>query len=230
LTYQGNPRNALEAVLAASRAGRPAAVPSVATPHARTKPAPTQVAVDRAAVSLLARLLTYRPAQGPPIFQIVGCADESPAQVAAILARTCAVLAGRTLLVTVEAPHAGLFLPPAMAGPLPDAFLAGLHHYRIGTAASDTDLLYGPQRQQAIAALINPFRIVVVQAPGPAVGATLALAPLCHCTVLVVHAGVTPVAKIKSAAVAIAEAGGRLAGTVLAGGCQAKQTMRRTHR
>ena len=228
MTYQGNPRNALEAVLAASRAERPAAA-SAASTNVRTKPATTQVAVDRAAVSLLARLLAYRPTQGPPLFQIAACSDEPPAHVAATLARTCAVLAGRTLFVSVEPPHAGLFLPPSMAGPLPDAFLAGLYHYRIGTAASDTDLLYGPLRQQAIAALINPFRIVVVQAPGPASGATLALAPLCHCTVLVVRAGITPLADIKSAAAAITDAGGRLAGTVLAGGFQDRQTIPRTH-
>jgi hypothetical protein len=229
LTYQGNPRNALEAVLAASRVERPAADPQAILKNVPTKPAATQVAVDRAAISLLARLLTYRPVQGPPILQIAACADEPPAHVAATLARTCAVVAGRTLFVTVEPPQAGLFLPPSMAGPLPDAFLAGLYHYRIGTAASDTDLLYGPLRQQAIAALINPFRIVVIRAPGPASGATLALAPLCHCTVLVVRAGITPLADIKAAAAAIAGAGGRLAGTVLTGGCQNRQTIPRIH-
>jgi hypothetical protein len=229
LTYQGNPRNALEAVLAASRAEQPAAAPPTAPPRVQTKPAAAQTAVDRAAVSLLARLLPYRPAQGPPIFQIAACCDEAPAHVAATLARTCAVLAGRTLFIGVEPPHAGLFLPPSMAGPLSDAFLAGLYHYRIGTAASDTDLLYGPLRQQALAALISPYRIVVIQAPGPAIGATLALAPLCHCTVLVVQAGITPLAEIKAAAAAIADAGGRLAGTVLAGGRQKRQTIPHTH-
>jgi hypothetical protein len=215
LTHQGNPRNALEAVLAASRSERPAATPPTGAPQARTKQAAPQIAVDRAA--------------GPPIFQIAACSDEAPAHVAATLARTCAVVAGRTLFISVEPPHAGLFLPPSMAGPLPDAFLAGLYHYRLGTAASDTDLLYGPLRQQALAALISPFRIVVIQAPGPASGATLALAPLCHCTVLTVLAGITPLSDIKSAAAAIAEAGGRLAGTVLAGGRRDRQAIPRTH-
>jgi hypothetical protein len=47
--------------------------------------------------------------------------------------------------------------------------------------------------------------------------------------VLTVLAGITPLSDIKSAAAAIAEAGGRLAGTVLAGGRRDRQAIPRTH-
>jgi hypothetical protein len=178
----------------------------------------TQVAVDRAAVSLLARVLAYRPSQGPPIIQIAACClAERPALVATSLAQTCAVLVGRTLLLEIDQQQAGLFVPPDSSGPLPDAFLTGLYHYRIGGAVADAELLYGAMRTQALAALASPFRFLVVAAPGPAHGATLALAPLCSGTVLVVNAGVTAIAAINGAAASIHQAGGRVIGTVLAG-------------
>jgi hypothetical protein len=100
--------------------------------------------------------------------------------------------------------------------PLPDAFMTRLYHHRIGCTAADSDFLFGEAKEQALAALAGPFRILIVNAPEPSNGATLALAPLCSCTVLVVRAGITPLAAIKAAAALVNSAGGRVAGTVLA--------------
>jgi hypothetical protein len=219
LTYQANPRNVLEAVLAAGRA-----VPSAADGADRSdqvsapiSPRP-KVAVDRAAAALLARLLSHRPACGPQIILVSGCiVTKQPSMVAGALARAGAVLVGRTLMLEFDRQAPGLFAPPPSAGPLPDAFLAGLYHYRIGSSAADANLVYGPMRAQALAALANPFRIVVIEASGPCSGASLALAPLSSCTILVVQAGLTQIGAIRNAAAAVTEAGGRVVGTVLDG-------------
>jgi hypothetical protein len=120
-------------------------------------------------------------------------------------------------MVEIDRKSRGLFEPQPAAGPLPNAFLVGLYHYRIGSSAADADLLYGPVRTQALATLANPFRILVIEAPGPCSGASLALAPLCNCTVLVVQAGITQIGAIKKAVAAVTEAGGRVVGTVLEG-------------
>jgi hypothetical protein len=218
LTYQGNPRDALEAVVSASRGAQPAARDTCPAPAHPAAPR-ARVAVDRAAVALLARVLAYRPAHGPPIVQLAACAPgENPVQVTAALAKACAVLVGRTLLVELDAESTGLFdAGSARQGPLPDAFLPGLYHFRIGTSAGDAELLYGPARAAAWASVASPFRILVMQAGNPASGATLAVAPLCCCTVLAVQAGRTPLAAIRNAHAALMAAGGRVVGTVLVG-------------
>lgn len=220
MTYQGSPRNALEALLAASRRDaplvRPPAPPGPSATAQACPPAP--VAVDRAAVGLLARVLAYRPVHGPPIIQLIGCATgERAGAIAASLARTCAVLVGRTLMVEVDPPETSPFMLAAQVEPLPDTFMTRLYHHRIGYTAADADFLFGEAKAQALAALAGPFRILIVDAPEPSHGATLALAPLCSCTVLVVQSGITPLASVRAAAAAVRDAGGRVAGTVLAG-------------
>jgi hypothetical protein len=219
LTRQANPRNALEAMLAVSHAPPPAGrVANCRGGLGAPAPPRAKVAVDRAAAGLLARILAYRPAQGPPIILLVGCAaTQRPSIVAAVLSHACAVLVGRTLMVEIDQQSSGLLSPLPTRGPLPDAFLAGLYHYRIGSSAADVDLLYGPARAQALATLAGPFRILVIESPGTCGGASLALAPVCSCTVLVVQAGRTEIGAIQAAAAAVSEAGGRLVGTVLDG-------------
>jgi hypothetical protein len=99
------------------------------------------------------------------------------------------------------------------SGPLPDAFLPRLYHKHIGT--TDTDLLYRSARAEALCALARPFRFLVVDMSGCCAAIALALAPLCTCTILVVEAGLTPLAAIRSTAASMSAAGGRVVGTVL---------------
>jgi Mrp family chromosome partitioning ATPase len=98
-------------------------------------------------------------------------------------------------------------------GPLPDAFLPRLYHKHVGP--EDYDLLYGPARAEALAALARPFRYLLIDMSGGDPAIALAVAPLCTCTVLVVEAGVTPLAAIRDTLASMAISGGRVVGTVL---------------
>jgi hypothetical protein len=220
LTVATNPRSALEAVLAASRAGcaprdRPLAGTSIAAPRiAEQKVLPR---VDRAAVALLGRLLILKPPVGTPIFQLAAClAGEQVADVAAALAQAAAVLVGRTLLVRGDAPLIGRFHPAIRADkPLSDAFLPGLYHFGMDAGAATGALLDGAARAEGLVAIASQFRVVVVESCDCT--ASIALAPLCTGTVLVVRAGRTPVAAVRAAAAWIEAAGGQVLGTVLGG-------------
>ncbi len=214
MSHQGNTSNALEALLAASREVPremllPGNEPVAASDRLAT------MALDRAAVALLSRVLTYRVPPGPPIIQLSVCVAGAKAiMVAAPLARACAVLVGRTLQLTADEPRSALFRNAINSDPLPDAFLPGLYHKHIDTR--NADLLYGPARAEAMAALARPFRILIADTSGSYATTALAMAPLCTCTILVVEAGVTPLAAIRTMMVSMKTAGGRVVGTVLA--------------
>ncbi len=215
MTHPGGARNALEALLAASREApremhRSARDQSTVAAFDRR---PT-TALDRPAVALLARLLAYRDSAGPQVIQLSVCvAGAQAVMVTAPLARACSVLVGRTLHVSMDERCRVVTPQNIDAGPLPDAFLPRLYHTHVGP--TDYDLLYGPARAEALAALARPFRFLVIDTSGCCPATALTVAALCTCTVLVVEAGVTPLAAIRATASSTALAGGRVVGTVL---------------
>ena len=225
MTAAANPRSALEAVLAASRAGcaipdRSSAGAAIAAP--RVAEPKVLASVDRAAVGLLGRLLMLGPPKGTPIYQFVACsAGENAADVAAELAYAAAVLVGRTLLIRSDAPLTGRFHPAIQADrPLSDAFLPGLYHFRMDAGIVTGAVLNGAARPERLAAMASEFRIVVVESCDCV--ASMALAPECTGTVLVVRAGRTSVAAVRAAAAWIEAAGGQILGTVLSGAAAPK--------
>jgi hypothetical protein len=225
LTVAANPRRALEAVLSASRAGcalsdRSSARAVIAAP--RLSEAKVLASVDRAAVGLLGRLLMLRPPKGTPIYQFAACsAGENAADVAAALAYAAAVLVGRTLLIRSNAPLTGRVHPAIQADrPLSDAFLPGLYHFKMDAGIETCALLNAAARPEGLAAMASQFRVVVVESCDCA--ASVALAPECTGTVLVVRAGRTSVAAARAAAAWIEAAGGQILGTVLCGAATPK--------
>ena len=101
-------------------------------------------------------------------------------------------------------------------GPVPDAFVHELYHYRLANRASDLDLLFGRSRRGALMNMVAPYNFVAVssRAPGAAPTST-ALASMCTGTILVVRAGQSSQGSINEASLHIIRAGGRVIGTVL---------------
>jgi hypothetical protein len=156
-----------------------------------------------------------RLSTGTPIYQLASCSvDDDVSDLATGLAQASAVLVGRTLFVRIEAPLLGR-LHPALPtnGPILDAFLPRLHHFRIDAGVAAGMLPDGPARQDRLVTLASQFRLIVVASTDCAT--SMALAPLCTGTVLVVRAGRTQLASVRATAAGIVASGGRILGTVL---------------
>jgi len=158
-----------------------------------------------------------RPAKGTPIYQFTACSvKDDVTDIPAGLAHAAAVLVGRTLLLRTDAPLSGRFQPMSAARkPLSDAFLPGLFHFRMDAGVAAGAIQDGVERPEGLDALASKFRLIVVDSAD--FGASIALAPLCTGTVLVVLAGRTQVAAVRSVAAYIESVGGRILGTVLGG-------------
>jgi hypothetical protein len=170
--------------------------------------------------ALLARVMAQIPPGGqrPVSVQFLPCcATERVGGIANSLAGAASVLLGRTLLLDAHAHERPTDDADLHQGPLPDAFLPGLYHRRIGAVRSGSAALFAPDVLAAHAAEARQFRFIVVDSPASSMGGVaLALAPRCAGSVLVVLAGVTRLATVRAAAADVKFAGGRLLGTVLA--------------
>jgi hypothetical protein len=159
-------------------------------------------------LSLLWRIRCYLPSVTPVVLQFVPCAVQDVADsVACAFARATAATLGRTLLINAR--------EIASAQILPDAFTPRLYHQNLSGAG-----LYARLAQVGAAVLQNGsltmFRFLIINHASPLSGdGVCAAAPFCTGTILVVRAGVTDLACIKSAAGRIASIGGTVLGTVL---------------
>ena len=163
------------------------------------------------AAALLGRLVSQLPNAGrrPLSVQFLPCCPtQSAGSIASAVACAASVLFGRTLLLDALTNDPNAFGPDVHQGPMPDAFMPGLYHRQIGAGRSGslaTDLL------TAQSAGAGPFRFIVLNSSAPDMGGvTLALAPLCGGSVLVVLAGVTRLATVRAAAADLGSAGARV--------------------
>jgi hypothetical protein len=175
-------------------------------------PAPREPTIlrdaDAAAVSLLWRIRANVHAAAPAIVQFVPCStDGTSAAVAHAFARAAAAAIGRTLLLNVQ--------QVTTTGPLPDAYISRLYHQSVSCNALLSLLV--PQPGGACVAG-GMFNVIVLDQSSPlGDGGACATAPLCTGTILVVDAGATDLAEIKSAVGRIVSLGGTVLGAVLAG-------------
>jgi hypothetical protein len=221
LTHLTDQSAALQALLSASRlepADPARSAPSTIVPpkgrRIETRQGAAMVAPRAAA--LLGRLVSQLPTGGnrPPSIQLLPCcAAEHAGNIASTVACAASVLLGRTLLLDALANGQTAIAADLHQGPMPDAFTPGLYHCRISNGRS-SGLVTGLLTAHSAGA--GPFRLIVLNSPGPQIGGVaLALAPLCGGSVLVVLAGVTRLATVRAAAAELASVGARLLGTIL---------------
>jgi hypothetical protein len=235
LTHAGKFGALIEDVVRASRTDERSAPASRAADFP-TGPAPNGDAfVDPRCASLLSRIMA-EPFQNAtagetPCAQFVATDRAAAATAIAFgTAQAAASLLGRALLLDARLDHDAQTRPSAAqsasnaahgqaAGtPIPDAFVPRLYHRALSHRSADAAMLFGQSRRDVLRALAAPFRLVIIDAPSPACGpAATALAPFCQCSILVVGAGQSSRAAVRETASRIADAGGRVIGTVLAG-------------
>jgi hypothetical protein len=221
LTHLANPNGALQALSAASRAevGDPAqsAASTIVPPKLHRIEARQGAAVaSPRAVALLGRLVSQLPADSylPHSIQFLPCcAAERAGSIANTVACASSVLLGRTLLLDARANDRTALSADLHPESVPDAFTPGLYHCQIGSARTRGFPFSLLTLQSAVA---GPYRLIVLDSPAPEIGGVaLTLAPLCGGTVLVVLAGITRLAAVRSAAAELTSAGARLLGTIL---------------
>ena len=222
MTRHEDALGALAALLAASQAepSPAAARPPRPAVSATASPPPRSDAVAPEAADLLARVLLCLPhaAATTQAVQILAC-GETPraARVAGRLACAAAVLLGRTLLLNAHAATPVFTGDGAADAILPDAFMPGLYHRRIGILRPG-ELACCLRNGAPGTGQARPFRLIIVDSPRVGRGGlALAMAPLCAGALLVVEAGTTTRAQVRAAAAEMVAAGGRVLGTVLAG-------------
>jgi Mrp family chromosome partitioning ATPase len=177
--------------------------------------------------ALLARLMVGENTQNPRrILFVATCPRTQSTPIALGVTRAAAALVGRTLLVDgwtalqdhhPYADHAAEDGAEATRRVLPDTFVPRLHHYRLGTSASDTKYLFSQAREDAMAPLTASFQFIVIDAPPPSYGPVAnALAGACAGCVVVVGAGITRDTDIQNTLRDLRCAGATIMGTILA--------------
>jgi hypothetical protein len=198
----------MAALQAAIDASRTVATSTARPAYTASRQPPAFRDTDAAAGSLLWRIRTKISVAAPAVVQFSPCSvDGTSAAVAHAFARAAAAAIGRTLLINAR--------EAATPGPLPDAYIPRLYHQSISG-----DLLFGLLAPQPGAATVagGMFNVIVLDQSSPlAGGGACVTAPLCTGTILVVEAGATDLAAIKSAVGRIASLGGTILGAVLAG-------------
>lgn len=216
--------SALQALLVASRADGPGAVPNTlppTAPRAASAICAGQAAADvePGAASLLARLISQLPSGGqrPLSVQFLPCCPRDNAGgIARTIACAATVMLGRTLLLDALTHPPFALAADLHRGPIPDVFLPGLYHRQIGAACSGFAATRPPDLLAGETAETGLFRFIVLDSPAPSVGGpALAFAPLCSGSVLVVLAGVTRLAAVRAAASDLTASGAHLLGTIL---------------
>ncbi len=179
-----------------------------------------------AALCLLGEMLARLAGVERPVVQFVAASDAGHAgQVARDFAAAAASRFGRTLLVSsnacAEREEAGVRgLSWLMTGTLggepdgitPDTYVAGLYYTSLALDRA------GPLEVPLAAWLAGPqaFRMIVIDCPAiVADPRTLAVASLCHGSVLAVQAGLTNLRQLRTAARQLASAGAPPLGIVL---------------
>ena len=203
-----NTPHGMAALRAAIDASRPDATAKAPPEYALSHQTPAFRDTDAAAVSLLWRIRTRISVATPAVVQFSPCAvDGTSAGVAHAFARAAAAAIGRTLLINAR--------EAATPGQLPDAYIPRLYHQSISG-----DRLFGLLAPQPGGAIVagGMFNVIVLDQNSPlACGGACVTAPLCTGTILVVEAGATDLAAIRSAVGRIAALGGCVLGAVLAG-------------
>jgi Mrp family chromosome partitioning ATPase len=176
--------------------------------------------------ALLARLLANETTHNPQrILFVAACLRTRSTAIALGVTRAAAAWVGRALLVDGWAAfqgsddHATIMTGTARDAThlvLPDTFVPRLHHYRLGSGASDTQYLFGPPREEALASLTASFKFVAIDAPPTSSGPVAnALAGSCSGCVVVVGAGVTNRADFQNVLGDLRCAGANILGTIL---------------
>ncbi len=190
--------------------------------------APKSIRVaDVESAALLSRILALTGQASTPIIQFMPCsADQRASDTVLKFAVASATCIGRTLLLDAtnwssqerESALANIATGSTrgtMLSTARDAFVPALHHaqlvHRGHSRYADRESI-----NEMLTSSLKSFRLIALDCLSPSLCPTsLALAPCCSGTIIVVHAGVTLMSNVLAASRDIGTAGGHVLGTVL---------------